>query len=1274
MNYPPYYRFIGEAFISELIDQLTQGHHVALLGPRQGGKALVLEELMRRSQIIQGADRPKVVRLIGNEFRKFGEVRFLHYLAKRLEVEKTVSTNTNRPLSGKLEDLFKMAVNMYGQPPVWIFVQDILSFPTQIARDLLYAFQFCHDDPQLRSRIAVVVTGSADFVHLTYEQLSPYRHAQKFLVCGLDEKYAAAFFYHRRTRQRGEEKHDEGMAPININTAQEITPDAFQYLYTQTGGNPHLIQEIIITAARHSHMRPPPELTGRWNLKQTKACIKNFALTFMPNDYFCRIILREIERLPGAFDLLLEVLGKGDGNVQIPQRKSPHPLEVYGVVRRDKYRKAFIASPLWRCFISTVLTPRHIADVYADQHRWEEAWKQYQALPLEQRDRPLSSHATFRLRSILPSWEDSLVDQVAGGPDIVNKQFFQGTQYLLGFDVGGVYDFSTTPPTLLYSGSDAPRGSRIFLPSAEDKPVYQDEEGRKYWLDKERRRLFCDPQIALTGSPKIAPVLVLERKALARAVDTAEQVDLWHSLDRFWYAYQTAHDIEYKKDIGDLREKHLKVIERVNGLLTLQPFDMGKVVQGTADALVNTANYYRILICLVDGSGERIQAVASKCSVGAKDFNYRTDFPLQNAHLPLEQWDVQPWVCQIGHRCVIPNASSEDQTNPTTQWKKARRIGMKAITVVPIKISDEVLGTIHIERKDRAIPSPKELELFDILASQIAVAFHQAQRLTFLQRTLSVLTDKIQIVNPQAEVIFFNDAAADEYPGLEPGWQVKAIQSPHTEGVVKEVAEANAPIHHYIMPSNGASAAVDWLGAPIDDFRVQLEGPFKGADGRIGYLERAHDLTGPYQLITALESWLAQKEVRSTAKEILKFFHLQGFRWARIYLIKKSRSGGNFLESLEEFGINNRDKRSQFRQGNITYIYGAADPQPWHVLLEAMELSIYEYNPDQRPKQISKIQPLYGVSRYWTMDVQNRIELEKTDKRWVEAPLFVGQKAIGKVSLSMPDEPPPEKWELLKIAMVGAAVALNSAILAEAASMRAVEETWKMAAAQAVHQLANKLSPIESRLVYGLQDLPSEAQQSKSFIETSIEELKVAREILHDFKRYASEKPFEDDSTLEVLNLLESIKNEIQLKHPEVRSIQIARSVPSSFIRINRKAIAEVVEILVSDSIRHSGKQLAQLRIRIGAELSYGCKTLLSLERRFVGIQYRDNGLGIPKHLKDEIFEPFYTTHPQGTGLGLSIARRYIRRHGGEMVEEGEFGKGASFTIYLPVTERGRKK
>ena len=65
----------------------------------------------------------------------------------------------------------------------------------------------------------------------------------------------------------------------------------------------------------------------------------------------------------------------------------------------------------------------------------------------------------------------------------------------------------------------------------------------------------------------------------------------------------------------------------------------------------------------------------------------------------------------------------------------------------------------------------------------------------------------------------------------------------------------------------------------------------------------------------------------------------------------------------------------------------------------------------------------------------------------------------------------------------------------------------------------------------------------------------------------------------------------------------------------------------------------------------------------------KDNGNGIPKQIREKIFQPFFTTKPtgQGTGLGLSLSYDIVKAHGGEINVETKEGDGSEFIIQLPI-------
>jgi signal transduction histidine kinase len=72
-------------------------------------------------------------------------------------------------------------------------------------------------------------------------------------------------------------------------------------------------------------------------------------------------------------------------------------------------------------------------------------------------------------------------------------------------------------------------------------------------------------------------------------------------------------------------------------------------------------------------------------------------------------------------------------------------------------------------------------------------------------------------------------------------------------------------------------------------------------------------------------------------------------------------------------------------------------------------------------------------------------------------------------------------------------------------------------------------------------------------------------------------------------------------------------------------------------------------------------------EGECVRLTVADTGPGMPDHVKEKVFEPFFTTRSRGTGLGLPIAKRVVEAHGGRIAIDTPPSGGTVVSMSLPA-------
>lgn len=79
----------------------------------------------------------------------------------------------------------------------------------------------------------------------------------------------------------------------------------------------------------------------------------------------------------------------------------------------------------------------------------------------------------------------------------------------------------------------------------------------------------------------------------------------------------------------------------------------------------------------------------------------------------------------------------------------------------------------------------------------------------------------------------------------------------------------------------------------------------------------------------------------------------------------------------------------------------------------------------------------------------------------------------------------------------------------------------------------------------------------------------------------------------------------------------------------------------------------------------------LEKDNKYIQLVFADNGIGFEQQYAEQIFIIFQRLNNQnrysGTGIGLALCKKIVDHHDGIITAESELGKGATFTIILPV-------
>lgn len=212
------------------------------------------------------------------------------------------------------------------------------------------------------------------------------------------------------------------------------------------------------------------------------------------------------------------------------------------------------------------------------------------------------------------------------------------------------------------------------------------------------------------------------------------------------------------------------------------------------------------------------------------------------------------------------------------------------------------------------------------------------------------------------------------------------------------------------------------------------------------------------------------------------------------------------------------------------------------------------------------------------------------------------------------------------------------------------------------HELRTPLTLIADPVNYIMHDdnLNSQQRSMLQIVQRNVLVLtQLVSEIL-DFRKVQNGKM---ELRLSDFNLSESMKQWIMLfsASAQKKHIAISMNAPDTvMLRADQDKIERICYNLLSNALKYTSE---------GGEITLTAKE----ENGRVMISVADNGCGISSDELPYIFDRFYQAKNagRGTGIGLAIVKAFTELHHGEVSATSIEGKGSTFTIHIPVRQKG---
>lgn len=221
-------------------------------------------------------------------------------------------------------------------------------------------------------------------------------------------------------------------------------------------------------------------------------------------------------------------------------------------------------------------------------------------------------------------------------------------------------------------------------------------------------------------------------------------------------------------------------------------------------------------------------------------------------------------------------------------------------------------------------------------------------------------------------------------------------------------------------------------------------------------------------------------------------------------------------------------------------------------------------------------------------------------------------------------------------------------------------QTEKMAslgklAAGVAHELNNPLTGILTFAHLLLKKTPEDdpLREDLEVIVTEATRCKRIVQGLLDFARQREPEKSPTDINKVIEDSLSLVENQASFQNIEIIK-ELKPDLPKIMVDVNQ------IQQVFMNIILNAAEAMPQ-----GGYLTISTQVV----NGFIEIKFIDTGCGIPQENIGRLFDPFFTTKEagKGTGLGLAVSHGIVTKHQGRIEVESQVGKGATFTVKLPI-------